>query len=87
LSSSVYEVLIEDELHHVLDPREVSTRCKGGGPSVRTVGILNYDIPDDLHRRAKAAAAMRGESLKALVVRALEREVDRLEAEDRRAKP
>jgi predicted HicB family RNase H-like nuclease len=52
------------------------------------VGILNYDIPDDLHRRAKARAAMRGESLKALVLRALEREVDRLDAEDRRrAKP
>ena len=28
LSSSAYEVLTEDELNHVLDPREVSTRCK-----------------------------------------------------------
>jgi hypothetical protein len=35
------------------------------------VGILNYDIPDDLHHRAKARAAMRGESFKALVIRAL----------------
>jgi hypothetical protein len=32
------------------------------------------EIPDDLFRRAKATAALRGSTLKALVVRALERE-------------
>jgi hypothetical protein len=32
------------------------------------------EIPDDLFRRAKATAAMRGSSMKALVIRALERE-------------
>ena len=35
------------------------------------------EIPDDLFRRAKATAAMRGSSLKALVIRALEREFAR----------
>ncbi len=32
------------------------------------------EIPDDLFRRAKATAALRGSTLKDLVVRALERE-------------
>jgi hypothetical protein len=34
------------------------------------------DIPDPLFRRTKALAAMRGSSIKELVVRALEREVN-----------
>jgi hypothetical protein len=32
------------------------------------------EIPDDLFRRAKVTAALRGSTMKALVVRALERE-------------
>ena len=34
------------------------------------------DLPDHLFRRAKAVAAVRGSSLKDLVIRALEREVN-----------
>lgn len=33
------------------------------------------DIPDDLFRKTKATAALRGSTMKELVVRALEREV------------
>jgi hypothetical protein len=33
------------------------------------------EIPDDLFRRAKATAALRGSTMKELVVRAVEREV------------
>ena len=35
------------------------------------------DLPDDLFRRTKALAALRGDSLKNVVVRAIEREVNR----------
>lgn len=38
--------------------------------------VINYAIPDDLHRKAKAAAALRGLSLKAFVILALQRLVD-----------
>lgn len=37
---------------------------------------LYYDIPEDLHRRLKAEAAMRGITLKALVIEALEQVLD-----------
>jgi predicted HicB family RNase H-like nuclease len=37
------------------------------------MAIMNLrDMPDDLHRRAKAAAAMEGITLKELVIKALE---------------
>jgi hypothetical protein len=36
------------------------------------------DLPDDLFRRTKALAAMRGDSLKDVLVRAVEREVNRM---------
>ncbi len=37
------------------------------------MAVMNLrDVPDDLHRRAKAKAAMEGISLKALVIKALE---------------
>ena len=49
------------------------------------VGIVHLDIDDKLHRDAKSLAAHRGESLKAFVTRAIEREVERADAEtDRR---
>jgi predicted HicB family RNase H-like nuclease len=48
------------------------------------VGIVNLEITDELHRRARAVAVMRGESFKALVTRAIEREVERLEREGER---
>ena len=34
------------------------------------------DLPDDLFRKTKAAAAMEGSTLKAVIVRAIEREVN-----------
>jgi predicted HicB family RNase H-like nuclease len=36
------------------------------------VTILHYDIPSELHRRAKVAAATQGVTLKAFVMAALE---------------
>lgn len=42
---------------------------------------VHYEIPDELHRRAKAAAAMRGVTLKDFLIDALERSV---EADDRK---
>lgn len=37
------------------------------------------NVPDQLHRRMKAAAALLGESLNTAVVRAVEAEVERME--------
>lgn len=37
-----------------------------------TVARIHYEIPDELHRRAKAAAAMQGLTLKDFLVEALE---------------
>jgi hypothetical protein len=48
------------------------------------VGIIHVDIDDALHRNAKSLAADRDEPLKVLVTRAIEREVDRLNAERER---
>jgi hypothetical protein len=48
------------------------------------VGIVHLDIDDELHRDAKSLAAQRGESLKAFVTRAIEREVQRSTAETAR---
>jgi hypothetical protein len=38
------------------------------------------DIPEDLHRRLKAAAVMLGESMQSAAIRALEAELERMEA-------
>ena len=43
------------------------------GRTVEGVVRIHYAIPDQLHRRAKAAAALKGISLKEYVVDALER--------------
>jgi plasmid stability protein len=48
--------------------------------------VLIRDIPADLHRRLRVAAAYRGESLSALGLRAVDREVERVEAEMERAR-
>ena len=37
-----------------------------------TVARIHIEVPDDLHRRAKAAAAMQGVTLKDFVIQALE---------------
>jgi predicted HicB family RNase H-like nuclease len=39
------------------------------------MALINYELPDDLHRRAKAAAALRGVTLKDFVIEALEQAV------------
>ena len=41
------------------------------------------DVPEELHRRIRVAAATKGKSMRALALRALEREVERTEAEER----
>ncbi len=46
---------------------------------VAAVTVLHYDIPDELHRRAKAAAAMQGVTLKAFILTAIERATDQAE--------
>jgi hypothetical protein len=42
---------------------------------VTTVARIHYEIPDELHREAKAAAAMRGVTLKDYVIDALQEAV------------
>jgi uncharacterized protein (DUF1778 family) len=37
---------------------------------------VHYEIPDDLHRRAKAAAAMKGQTLKDFLIDALAKAAD-----------
>ena len=41
------------------------------------------DFPDDLQRRLRVAAARIDESMKTVVIRAVEREVDKLDRESR----
>jgi predicted HicB family RNase H-like nuclease len=40
-----------------------------------TVG-MNFEMPDDLHRKAKAKAALRGQSLKDFVIDAIRAAVE-----------
>jgi plasmid stability protein len=51
---------------------------------VATVYLRN--IPEDLHRRLRVAAAIKGESMRSLALRALEAEVERMEAEEAKSK-
>lgn len=37
-----------------------------------TMARVHYEIPDELHRRIKSAAALRGQTLKEFLVEALE---------------
>lgn len=41
-----------------------------------TVARIHIEVPDDLHRRAKAAAAMSGVTLKDFVIQAIEDAID-----------
>jgi predicted HicB family RNase H-like nuclease len=52
------------------------------------VAYLHYQIADDLHRRAKSAAALTGVSLKAFIEEAIEQATTKAEAAQarRRAK-
>jgi predicted HicB family RNase H-like nuclease len=44
---------------------------------------IHYEINDELHRRAKAAAALRGQTLKEFVEEALEELVERAEKDQK----
>lgn len=46
---------------------------------MKPVANMNYEIPDDLHRRAKSAAALQGVSLKVFLIAALEEAVAKAE--------
>lgn len=49
---------------------------------MRGMAVLQVrNVPDDLHRTARILAIERGETLSAVVVRALDREVSRMKAE------
>lgn len=37
-----------------------------------TMARVHYEIPDELHRRIKSAAALRGQTLKEFLIEALE---------------
>lgn len=39
---------------------------------MQTMARIHYEIPDDLHRRAKSAAALQGLTLKEFVIAALD---------------
>ena len=40
--------------------------------TVATVARIHYEIPDDLHRKVKSEAALKGLTLKDFIIRALE---------------
>ena len=45
---------------------------------MRTVALIQYELPDELHRQAKAAAALQGMTLKDFVIAALEEAVKKV---------
>ena len=47
--------------------------------AVTKVARIHYEIDDDLHRRAKSIAALHGETLKALIEKAIKEYVERAE--------
>jgi plasmid stability protein len=53
---------------------------KSVGKTEEVAIVYIRDVPDDVHRRMKAAAALLGESMQAAALRALEAEVERMEA-------
>jgi hypothetical protein len=46
------------------------------------VGRIAYNIPDELHYKAKSLAALKGISLKAWIEQAMAAEIDRQEREN-----
>lgn len=48
------------------------------------VARVHYEIPDDVHNRAKAAAALQGKTLKDFLVEALEAAIEKDEKKRRR---
>lgn len=68
-------------------PTSVSTvvTVAGGDGRCGTLGgvatLYVRDVPDELQHRLRVCAAMGDETMKSLVLRALERECDRIEAQ------
>jgi len=48
------------------------------------VGLIHYEIPDDIHRQAKAAAALRGVTLREFVTLAIVEAIERGDHEEDR---
>jgi predicted HicB family RNase H-like nuclease len=40
---------------------------------------VNYEVPDDVHRRAKAAAALEGITLREFIIQAMQAALDKAE--------
>jgi hypothetical protein len=67
----------DDKAVVVVMPHTVNTTEHDGG----MVALYVRDVPDELHTAVKVEAAMAGESMRQLVLDALEREVARRKAE------
>jgi hypothetical protein len=50
---------------------------------VPRVPFVNFELPDDLHRRARSKAALRGVRFYAYLIELIRQGVERDEAEDR----
>jgi hypothetical protein len=59
---------------------DMTQAVKSVGKTEEVAIVYIRDVPDDVHRRMKAAAALLGESMQAAALRALEAEVERMEA-------
>jgi hypothetical protein len=84
-------VLIQIPLGHILADVCCTASIVGMTADVKGVSktqvvpiVYIRDVPEELHRRIRVAAATTGESMRALALRALEREVERLEVEERK---
>lgn len=50
---------------------------------MRGMPFVNFELPEELHRRARSKAALRGMKFYAYLIEAIRDRVDRDEAEDR----
>lgn len=50
---------------------------------MRRVPFVNFELPEELHRRARSKAALRGMRFYAYLLDAIRRQVDADDAEDR----
>lgn len=50
---------------------------------MRHVPYVNFELPDDLHRRARSKAALRGMRFYAYLIDAIRRQVEADDADDR----
>jgi hypothetical protein len=58
----------------------MGTIRKYGEPNImKGMAKVYYEIPDDLHQRAKVAASVRGQSLKQLIIDAIQAMVEQTE--------